>query len=95
MKSYTGKGYTIYCHENRINGKIYIGQTKAEDLTRRWTGGNGYKGITYRRVVITLPRFPKKGVNDSVSFSLAGTVPSLAPWSYLILRGTRLQSLRA
>lgn len=47
MKSYTGKGYTIYCHENRINGKIYIGQTKAEDLTRRWTGGNGYKGCPH------------------------------------------------
>ena len=43
MKSFTGKGYTIYKHTNRFNGKCYIGQTKCEDLTRRWTGGNGYK----------------------------------------------------
>ena len=47
MKSYTGTGYTIYAHVNKQNGKMYIGQTKAEDLTRRWTGGNGYKGCNY------------------------------------------------
>lgn len=47
MKQYTGTGYTIYKHTNRINGKCYIGQTKREDLTRRWTGGHGYKGCTY------------------------------------------------
>lgn len=43
MKSFVGVGYTIYKHTNRINGKCYIGQTKREDLTRRWTGGHGYK----------------------------------------------------
>ena len=43
MKSFTGVGYSIYKHTNRFNGKCYIGQTKCEDLTRRWTGGNGYK----------------------------------------------------
>ena len=47
MKSYTGKGYTIYCHENRINGKLYIGQTRCQDLTRRWTGGHGYEGCPH------------------------------------------------
>lgn len=47
MKQYTGNGYTIYKHTNRINGKCYIGQTKCEDLTRRWTGGNGYKECPY------------------------------------------------
>lgn len=47
MKSYTGTGYTIYAHVNKQNGKMYIGQTKAEDLTRRWTGGCGYKGCKY------------------------------------------------
>lgn len=43
MKSYVGKGYSIYKHTNKLDGKCYIGQTKCEDLTRRWTGGNGYK----------------------------------------------------
>lgn len=43
MKSYTGTGYTIYAHVNKQNGKMYIGQTCQTDLTRRWTGGNGYK----------------------------------------------------
>ena len=43
MKSFTGVGYSIYKHTNRFNGKCYIGQTKCEDLTRRWGGGNGYK----------------------------------------------------
>ncbi len=47
MKSYTGKGYTIYCHQNRINGKLYIGQTRCQDLTRRWTGGHGYEGCPH------------------------------------------------
>lgn len=43
MKRYVGIGYTVYIHKNLTNGKVYIGQTKCEDLTRRWTGGNGYK----------------------------------------------------
>lgn len=47
MKQFVGKGYTIYKHTNKVNGKSYIGQTKCEDLTRRWTGGNGYNGCPY------------------------------------------------
>lgn len=47
MKSFTGVGYSIYKHTNRFNGKCYIGQTKCEDLTRRWGGGNGYKGCNF------------------------------------------------
>lgn len=47
MKSYTGKGYTIYCHENRINGKIYIGQTRQKRLTARWSAGAGYVGCPH------------------------------------------------
>ena len=43
MKQFVGEGYTVYKHTNKVNGKSYIGQTKHEDLTRRWTGGNGYK----------------------------------------------------
>lgn len=47
MKQYTGNGYTIYKHTNKVNGKVYIGQTKAKDLTRRWSGGHGYKQCFY------------------------------------------------
>lgn len=43
MKQYVGEGYTIYKHTNKTNGKCYIGQTKQTDLTRRWTGGSGYR----------------------------------------------------
>ena len=47
MKQYTGTGYTIYKHTNKITGKVYIGQTKCKDLTRRWSGGHGYKACRY------------------------------------------------
>lgn len=36
------KKYIIYIHKNRINGKVYIGQT-SETLERRSKGGSGYK----------------------------------------------------
>ena len=35
--------YCIYCHENKINGKKYIGQTK-NNPKQRWKNGEGYKG---------------------------------------------------
>ena len=34
--------WIIYCHQNKINGKRYIGQTK-QNLRNRWRNGNGYK----------------------------------------------------
>ena len=33
--------YTIYMHKNKINGKIYIGQTSQEPK-KRWDNGRGY-----------------------------------------------------
>ena len=36
--------YKIYIHKNKKNGKVYIGQTRQEDLNRRFKGGSGYKG---------------------------------------------------
>lgn len=33
--------YKIYIHKNRINGKMYIGQTK-QPLERRFRNGKGY-----------------------------------------------------
>ncbi len=35
--------FKIYAHINKINGKIYIGQT-CRDVNRRWANGLGYKG---------------------------------------------------
>lgn len=47
MKRYVGTGYTVYAHTNKTNFKTYFGQTKCEDLTKRWAGGNGYKGCPH------------------------------------------------
>lgn len=38
--------YTIYAHVNKINGKIYIGQTSVAP-TDRWKNGNAYKKSRY------------------------------------------------
>jgi group I intron endonuclease len=40
------KSYCVYIHENKINGKKYVGQTcqKPKD---RWDSGRGYKTCTY------------------------------------------------
>lgn len=34
--------YTIYIHRNKINNKVYIGQT-CQKLRLRWRNGDGYK----------------------------------------------------
>ena len=34
--------YTVYCHENKKNGKLYFGITKTS-VRRRWSKGKGYK----------------------------------------------------
>lgn len=34
--------YTVYCHENKTNHKLYFGITKTS-VRRRWSGGKGYK----------------------------------------------------
>ena len=38
--------WIIYKHTNKINGKVYIGQTK-QSPTERWRSGNGYKNNVY------------------------------------------------
>lgn len=39
--------YTIYLHKNKINNKVYIGQTIQNNLNDRWKNGLGYKTCTY------------------------------------------------
>lgn len=39
--------YCVYIHTNKINGKMYVGQTIfGDNLERRWRNGNGYEGCT-------------------------------------------------
>ena len=39
------KTYSIYIHKNKINNKVYIGQT-SQSLEKRWGNGSGYKTST-------------------------------------------------
>lgn len=39
--------FTIYLHKNKINNKVYIGQTIQDNLNDRWKNGLGYKTCTY------------------------------------------------
>ena len=41
MKNTNDKKYCVYMHINKINNKIYIGQTK-QNPHRRWQNGKGY-----------------------------------------------------
>lgn len=37
------KKYKIYIHKNKVNGKIYVGQTSYKNINQRWRYGEGYK----------------------------------------------------
>ena len=40
------KKYCVYLHTNKINYKVYVGQT-CQNPNARWNNGNGYKTCTY------------------------------------------------
>jgi len=42
--------YMVYCHENRLNGKLYFGITKTS-LYLRFRNGNGYKKQIFGRAI--------------------------------------------
>ena len=39
--------YVIYMHKNKINGKVYIGQTCQNPPEKRWANGKGYSHNPY------------------------------------------------
>lgn len=43
--------WTIYAHKNKINNKIYIGQTCKNPPERRWQNGNGYSNQIFYRAI--------------------------------------------
>lgn len=45
MEIYNGT-YCVYVHINKINGKMYVGQT-CQNPEKRWANGHGYTGSTY------------------------------------------------
>lgn len=40
------ENYKIYVHINKINGKIYIGQTGQENVKDRWDSGWGINNVS-------------------------------------------------
>ncbi len=47
MEIYNGT-YCVYIHINKINGKIYVGQTNnGSNPQKRWNSGKGYMGSRY------------------------------------------------
>ena len=40
------QNYKVYMHKNKVNGKVYIGQT-SQSLNRRWNNGKGYASCKF------------------------------------------------
>lgn len=45
------KKFYVYRHENKINGKSYIGITSRTNPNRRWQNGQGYKDQVFYRAI--------------------------------------------
>lgn len=61
--------YTIYCHRNKINNKVYIGQTGLVPYTRRWSG-HGTSGSPYTKCVLFQNAIIKYGWKNFEHFIL-------------------------
>lgn len=48
---YEDRKYLLYIHENKINGKVYVGITSKENPEKRWLKGNGYKGSYFYNAI--------------------------------------------
>ena len=44
--------WTVYCHTNKINGKMYVGITSKLDPNERWRNGKGYYDTPHFRSAI-------------------------------------------
>lgn len=51
MESNQERKWIVYKHTNKINGKVYVGQT-CNNINKRWRNGEGYKNCTlfYRAI---------------------------------------------
>lgn len=43
--------WKIYKHQNKINGKCYIGQTCRKNVSERWNNGKGYNGTIFAKAI--------------------------------------------
>lgn len=43
--------FIVYAHENKLNGKVYIGITSQENPENRWQHGKGYKGTYFYNAI--------------------------------------------
>lgn len=44
--------WTVYCHVNKINGKMYVGITSKKNPEERWRHGKGYEDTPHFRAAI-------------------------------------------
>lgn len=44
--------YSVYCHTNKINGKMYVGITSKINVNERWRDGKGYRDTPHFRYAI-------------------------------------------
>ena len=42
---------TIYLHKNKINNKVYIGQTKCVNPNNRWRNGTHYENTLFGKAI--------------------------------------------
>lgn len=48
---YKDRKYLLYVHENKLNGKVYVGITSKSNPEKRWLNGNGYKGTYFYNAI--------------------------------------------